>query len=170
MEYVIKIPDNIEIYVEDQKIYFKGYYGTEFLNFSPFKLQILKNELKILNINSKTLILCQTFITLIQQSIKGVLVGYKKQLQLVGVGFRCKIINDKLELKLGFSHLIYEKIPDNLKIECVKSNKIVVKGTNKQQVNEFASFLQSLKFPEPYKGKGIFFKNQKIIRKQGKKV
>ena len=63
--YDIKIPDNIEIYVEDQKIYFKGYYGTEFLNFSPFKLQIIKNELKILNINSKTLILCQTFILII---------------------------------------------------------------------------------------------------------
>lgn len=169
MEHVIKIPNDLEVYIKDCRIYFKGTCGLENLAFSPFKINIFNNQLVITNINNN-LNLCQTFITLIQQSIKGVISGYKKQLNLVGVGFRCKIVDDKLELKLGFSHLIYKKIPCYVKLDCIKSNKIVVRGTNKQKVNEFASLLQSLKFPEPYKGKGIFLKNQKIIRKQGKKV
>lgn len=169
MEHFIKIPNNVNIYCKNQKVYFEGTYGIESLYFSPFRIKIFSDKLIISNINSKNLNFCQTFITLIQQLIRGVISGYKNQLQLVGVGFRCKVVDNKLELKLGFSHLIYTNIPNNIKLECFK-NKIVIKGTSKQKINEFANFLQSLKFPEPYKGKGIFLKNQKILKKQGKKV
>lgn len=102
--------------------------------------------------------------------MRGVISGYKKQLKFVGIGFKCKKVNDQLELKLGFSHLIYQKIPSSILVNCPKPNIIVIKGTNKQKISEFASFLQNFKFPEPYKGKGIFLKDQTILRKQGKKA
>jgi large subunit ribosomal protein L6 len=169
MEYFIEIPSNINVYCENKKIYFKGDYGLEFLDYLPFKIQIFSNKLKISNINIKNLNFCQTFITLIQQLIRGVISGYKNKLKLVGVGFRCKIVDNKLELKLGFSHLVYKNIPNNIKLKCLK-NKIIIKGTSKQKVNEFANFLQNLKFPDPYKGKGIFIKRQNFFKKQGKKI
>lgn len=169
MNYLIKIPKNIKIYCKNNNIYFQGKFGNESLNYLPLKIQILENNLEIQNIYKENLCFCQTFITLIQQSIRGVLSGYKKQLELKGIGFKCKIIHKKLELKLGFSHLIYKDIPEYLVIKCIK-NKIVIKGSNKQKINEFANLIQNLKIPDPYKGKGIFLKNKMILRKQGKKV
>lgn len=170
MKYSVKIPKNINIYCNDNKIYFEGKFGTEVFDYSPFEIKIIENKLEIKNISNKNLEYCQTLITLIQQLIKGVLSGYKQQLKLIGIGFKCKVIENKLELKLGFSHLIYKEIPNFLKVSCIKSNIIVIKGTNPQKINEFISVLQHFKYPEPYKGKGIFLKNQKILRKQGKKT
>jgi large subunit ribosomal protein L6 len=170
MNYHIKIPSTISIELTTTHLFIKGAFGVEKLGYSPFRISICNNELVISNIDFNNSIQCQTFLSLIQQTFRGVLTGYKQQLQLTGIGYKCKIIENKLEFKLGFSHLIYKTIPFYLKVSCPKPNKIVIKGQNKQKIQEFSCLLQNLRFPEPYKGKGIFYKNQKILRKQGKKV
>ena len=170
MTFCIKIPKKIDISININKICIKGTFGEQTINYSNLLFVISDNNLFISSTNSCSLNYLQTFISLIQQSFKGVLTGYKEQLILIGVGYRCRIVDNKLELKLGFSHLINLSIPDFLKINCPKPNKINIIGANKQKIGEFVYNLQNLRFPEPYKGKGIFKKNQKIIRKQGKKV
>lgn len=170
MTFCIKIPKKIDISINVNQIFIKGTFGEQTINYSNLSFVISDNNLFISNTNSCSLDYFQTFISLIQQSFKGVLTGYKEQLILIGVGYRCRIVDNKLELKLGFSHLINLSIPDFLKINCPKPNKINIIGANKQKIGEFVYNLQNLRFPEPYKGKGIFKKNQKIIRKQGKKV
>lgn len=168
--YLLKVPKNVQVLCKKDVIIFKGRYGVNFVNFYPFKVSVLENKLVIKNILSTNFVYCQTFISLLQQSIRGASVGYKMQLELRGIGFRCSVIKNKLELKLGFSQPIYLEIPTFLTARCIKSRKIVLKGASKQRLSEFAHLLQNLKFPESFKGKGIFFKDQKILRKQGKKV
>ena len=170
MSFCIKIPKNINIVIYTNQICIKGIFGEQYLDYSNLSFVVLNNDLFINNINSCSFNYLQTFISLIQQSFRGVLTGYKQQLILLGVGYRCRVIDKKLELKLGFSHFVNLTIPDFLKINCPKPNKINIIGSNKQKIGEFIYILQNLRFPEPYKGKGIFKKNQKIIRKQGKKV
>lgn len=170
MTFCIKIPKKIDINICTNQICIKGIFGEQTLNYSNLKLIILNDNLIIQNNNSCSLSYLQTFVSLIQQTFRGVLTGYKEQLILIGVGYRCRIVNNELELKLGFSHLVNIPIPNFLNISCPKPNKINIMGANKQKIGEFVYNLQNLRFPEPYKGKGIFKKNQKIIRKQGKKV
>lgn len=175
MNSIIKLPDNLKVYFKEDKIFFEGKYGIESVSYFPLIIKIIeKNSLEISNISSNNYYLSRTVLSLINQAIRGVDTGYKNQLQLIGVGYTCQIVDDKIELKLGFSHLIYKKIPSYLKVSCVNTKKkrktIIIQGSNKQKVMEFISLLQNLKYPEPYKGKGIFIKFQKIIRKQGKKV
>lgn len=97
-----------------------------------------------------------------------------QKLKLVGIGYRAFNVenfqNQLLMFKLGFSHLIYFKIPNNIKISCLKFTKIFVFGTSYQDVTQSVSFIQFQKLPEPYKGKGILRENEMIKLKEGKKV
>jgi len=99
---------------------------------------------------------------------------YKKNLTINGIGYNSSILNLKnntiLVLKLGFSHLIYIKIPKNLKVSCISKNKIQIIGSAKEKVSQFAKLIKSYKKPEPYKGKGILYENEKINIKVGKKL
>jgi len=173
--YIIQFPENLKISLKNSKIFFEGNLGIESVSYYPLFIKIIdKNKLEISKISLNNLFYARTIINLINQAIRGVDSGYKFQLNLIGLGYTCKLIDDKIELKLGFSHLISKKIPSYLKVSCFNTKKrkqtIIVQGSNKQKVMEFISLLQNLKYPEPYKGKGIFLKHQKIIRKQGKKV
>jgi len=173
--YIIQFPENLKVYLKDSKIFFEGNLGIEYVSYSPFSIKIIeKNKLEISRISFNNFFYARTVINLINQAIRGVDSGYKFELKLIGLGYTCKLINDKIELKLGFSHLICKKIPSYLKVSCFNTKKrkqtIIVQGSNKQKVMEFISLLQNLKYPEPYKGKGIFLKHQKIVKKQGKKV
>lgn len=175
MNSIIKLPKNLKVYLKNFKIYFEGKYGVESVLYYPLVIKIVeKTNLEISKIDFNNYYYCKTILSMINQAIRGVDTGYKYQLQLIGLGYNCQIVDNKIELKLGFSHLIYKKIPSYLKVFCYNTKKrkkiIIVKGTNKQKVMEFISLLQNLKYPEPYKGKGIFLKYQKIIRKQGKKI
>jgi len=93
---------------------------------------------------------------------------------LIGVGFRVSLLKmfniDLLHFKLGYSHQIYFKIPTTLKICCLKTNQIFIFGFSYLFVTQIASLLRSFKVPEPYKGKGILYTTEKIIRKKGKKI
>ncbi|OGL31150.1 50S ribosomal protein L6 [Candidatus Saccharibacteria bacterium RIFCSPHIGHO2_12_FULL_41_12] len=105
--------------------------------------------------------------SLIQNMIIGVTKGFEKQLEVNGVGFRVALAGTDLKMNLGFSHEVVYPVPEYVKAE-VKQNVITISGISKQQVGQVAAEIRSLKKPEPYKGKGIKYVGEKIIRKSGK--
>ena len=111
---------------------------------------------------------------LLAQAFLGVLFSYRRQLNIVGIGYQAhiekKMEENTLILKLGFSHVIRFQIPSFLEISCPKPRVLLVKGINLQRVNNFASFLRKCKLPSAYKEKGIYFSGEKLKLKQGKKT
>lgn len=105
--------------------------------------------------------------SLIQNMVTGVTKGFEKQLEVNGVGFRVALAGQDLKMNLGFSHEVVYRLPDYVKAE-VKQNLITISGISKQQVGQVAAEIRALKKPEPYKGKGIKYIDEKIIRKSGK--
>lgn len=107
--------------------------------------------------------------TLIQNILVGVSEGYKKELEINGVGYRAAMKGKSLSLQLGLSHDVNYDLPEGIKIECPSNTEIVVSGIEKQVVGQVAAEIRSYRPPEPYKGKGIKYKDEYIFRKEGKK-
>lgn len=107
--------------------------------------------------------------SLIFNAIEGVKNGFVKQLEIVGVGYRAQLEGDLIKLKLGFSHEIEYKAPEGITFE-IKKNIVNISGIDKQLVGQVAADIRAFKKPEPYKGKGIKYVGEKIIRKVGKAV
>jgi large subunit ribosomal protein L6 len=105
---------------------------------------------------------------LIQNMIKGVSEGYKKILDIVGVGYKAELKGNNLLLSMGYSHSIYFIPPDGIKLETPTPTQIVITGINKQLVGQVAAKIRSFRKPEPYKGKGIKYSTEVIRRKAGK--
>ncbi|MFC1703457.1 50S ribosomal protein L6 [Candidatus Omnitrophota bacterium] len=108
--------------------------------------------------------------TLISNMIKGVTEGYKKELEIIGVGFRAQIQGKNLTLQLGFSHPVEYALPEDVKISVPKPNQITVEGLDKAKVGQTAAEIRAFHKPEPYKGKGIRYVGEYVRRKQGKAV
>lgn len=105
--------------------------------------------------------------SLIQNMVTGVSQGFEKKLEVNGVGFRVNLSDNELKMHLGFSHEVVYKIPTGIQAE-VQQNNITIRGISKQQVGQVAAEIRSLKKPEPYKGKGIKYADERILRKSGK--
>lgn len=110
--------------------------------------------------------------SLIANMVEGVTNGYKRELELVGVGYRAGNTGNLLELTLGYSHPIYFSIPDELKLTTVMEKgsnpAVILEGIDKQLIGEIASKIRELRKPEPYKGKGVRYKGEEVRRKAGK--
>ncbi|HHL42323.1 MAG TPA: 50S ribosomal protein L6 [Hellea balneolensis] len=107
--------------------------------------------------------------TMVANLIEGVTNGFKKELELRGVGYRAKMQGSDLVMQLGFSHEVNYKAPDGIKIEAPKPTEIVVSGIDKQQVGQVAAEIRSYRKPEPYKGKGVRYVGEFVRSKEGKK-
>jgi large subunit ribosomal protein L6 len=105
--------------------------------------------------------------TLVNNMVVGVTTGFEKKLEINGVGYRAAVEGNKVKLALGFSHDVFFAIPEGIKI-AVEQNVVTISGINKQQVGQVAAEIRALKKPEPYKGKGIKYIEERIIRKSGK--
>jgi large subunit ribosomal protein L6 len=105
---------------------------------------------------------------LINNLVIGVGVGFTKELVLIGVGFRAQLKGNKLDLQVGFSHPTEIEIPKGLEVTVNKSVEIIISGIDKQKVGHFASIVRGVKPPEPYKGKGIRYKDEYVRKKAGK--
>lgn len=185
-KYSVKIPKDISlIYLPQKKLLiFKKNANTKFIKLKV-KLEIFKNEnvitvttnpyKKTSSLRAKNLkALRGTTLSQIKQSILELSYTFYKKLQLVGVGFRVvNVDNFETELlmfKLGYSHPLYIKIPKNLEISSFKLTKLFISGNSYQDITQAASLIRHHKKPEPYKGKGILYENEKIVLKEGKKV
>ena len=101
--------------------------------------------------------------------VTGVTKGYEKKLELVGVGFRAAVAGKTLNLTLGFSHGVAFPIPEGITIEAPSQTEVLVKGADKQRVGQVAAEIRGIRPPEPYKGKGVKYSDEKISLKEGKK-
>ena len=107
--------------------------------------------------------------TMIENIITGVSNGFERQLEISGVGYRASMQGKNLQLALGFSHDVVYEAPEGITIACPKPTEIVISGIDKQQVGQVASEIRGFRKPEPYKGKGVKYAEERIVRKEGKK-
>ena len=165
----IAIPQGVEVTIDGHKVTVKGPKGTltdEFLNC----VSIAKEENNIvvtLEDETKSNIHGLTR-TLIQNMITGVSTGFEKALEINGVGYRAQKQGKKLVLTLGYSHHVEIEEIEGITIEVPAQNQIIVKGCDKQLVGQVAANIREKRLPEPYKGKGIKYADERIRRKEGK--
>ena len=107
--------------------------------------------------------------TQIQNCVKGVTEGFKKELEIVGVGYRAQMQGNVLKLSLGLSHDVNFEVPAGVTVTAPKPTEVVIEGIDQQQVGEVAANIRKWRRPEPYKGKGIHYKGEYVFRKEGKK-
>jgi large subunit ribosomal protein L6 len=167
---IIKFPKNLKIKIQENNIYFNGVLGTLSLNFKKdIYIYSKKNQLiLIINSEKNKKSILNLYNKLIKIKIKGVLQGFKLNLILKGIGFKTFIENNNLILKLGFSHNITVTIPNNIKI-INQPNNLIFSSIDYIYLTQFVHYIKSFKKPEPYKGKGLLLKNEKILQKEGKK-
>ena len=160
----------IKIFNKNKTIFFKTALSLLSLKFIDNIYFFRKKNKVLLNftLNKNKKDLLNLYNTLIKIKIKGVLQGFKTSLFLKGIGFKAFIDKNNLILKLGFSHDIIFPIPTNIKI-INQSNKLIFYSTDYIFLNQFVHYIKNYKKPEPYKGKGLLLKNEKILQKEGKK-
>lgn len=105
----------------------------------------------------------------VNNMVKGVSEGFERRLQLVGVGYRAQAQGKKLNLALGFSHPVDYSVPEGITVETPSNTEIVIKGIDKQQVGQVAANIRAYRPPEPYKGKGVRYADERVIMKEAKK-
>ena len=129
-------------------------------------------EIKLERKNENAKAMHGTMNALINNMITGVTKGYERGLEILGVGYRFNVQGSKLIINAGYSHQIEKAIPNGLTVELVNNNgsEITIKGIDKQAVGKFAAEVRKIRKPEPYKGKGIRYKDEFIRRKEGKKA
>ena len=167
----IIIPQGVTAGIEGNQIYVKGPKGELKIEVHPHVTLAFDNEgisLTVLNENNKQdKSLWGTFGSLIGNMIKGVTEGFKKQLEINGVGYKAGLKGENLSLEVGFSHPVEIKPENGIKFS-VEKNIITVEGNDKHSVGEMAARIRKVKKPEPYKGKGIRYIDEVVRRKAGK--
>jgi large subunit ribosomal protein L6 len=113
--------------------------------------------------------LAGTMRSLLNNAVRGVSQGFEKKLELVGVGYRAQAQGSKLNLTLGFSHPVEYTVPEGISIETPSQTEILIKGIDKQKVGQAAAEIRAYRPPEPYKGKGVKYADEHIVRKEAKK-
>lgn len=169
----INIPEGVTVNVFDNTITVKGPKGELSYTFnSDMNVTQEENCVVITRPNDLKTVksLHGTTNALIKNMIIGVSEGFKRELEIVGVGYRFSVQGNKINVNAGFSHPVEVIVPSDLKVEQVSTTEIAISGIDKQKVSEFAANIRKLRKPEPYKGKGIRFKGEHIRRKEGKKA
>ena len=168
----ISIPSGVECKVNGSRVEVKGPKGQLVRDMHPnMKIEFKDNEVKVTRPTDRRLdrSLHGLTRTLINNMVLGVSTGYSKQLNIVGVGYKVALKGKDLDLNLGHSHAINYPAPKGIEFEVDgKKNTIVVKGINKELVGQTAAEIRGFRPPEPYKGKGVMYSTEKIIRKAGK--
>jgi len=168
----ITIPKGVDINIAGQAVTVKGGKGSLALDVHP-AVQVLKDD-NVLTFSANKAMensdaLAGTTRALLNNMVTGVSQGFEKKLQLVGVGYRAQAQGKVLNLTLGFSHPVAFSVPDGITIETPSQTEIVVRGSDKQQVGQVAANIRAYRPPEPYKGKGIKYSDEQIVRKEAKK-
>jgi large subunit ribosomal protein L6 len=165
----IQIPKNVEVVFLNNSLNIKGPLGEKKLNIPPFlRLEIQKDIIYISLQDESQKKFWGTFRSVVHNTILGLNQGFQVTLKIVGVGYRVSLEKNALVLRVGFSHDVTLEIPKEIQVKCVKSF-IILQSHDKELVTQYAAYVKSQKMPEPYKGKGILYKKEKIRRKEGKK-
>lgn len=170
---VINIPNGVEVKVQNNRLEVKGPRGTLNMNVNrEAAVKIVGNEINIEKIgkSKKAPALWGLTRALIANMISGVTEGYKKQLELQGVGFRMAVAGKKITMALGFSHPVIMDVPEGLEAKIGDNLTLEISGIDKQAVGQFAAEIRAIKKAEPYKGKGFRYVGEYVRRKAGKKA
>jgi large subunit ribosomal protein L6 len=170
---LIEIPTNVTLEINKNKISIKGPFGVLEKTFLDlFNFQISEANLKIeLKTPQETYKAYHGLTrTLIQNMIIGVTLKFSKNLVMDGVGYKFQIDKNLLIINAGFTHSVIMKIPEDLEVKLESTTKLIISGIDKEKVGSFSAKIRSIRPPEPYKGKGIAYKNEIIRKKVGKKA
>lgn len=169
----IPVPAAVDVQIEGQKVTVKGKNGSMEWNVHDEVGVVLDDgQLKIKAKNASKSAIAQsgTSRALLNNLVIGVTDGFERRLLIVGVGYRAQLSGKVLNLSLGHSHPINFEIPDDVTIETPSQTEIVVKGMDKQRVGQVAANIRAYRKPEPYKGKGVKYSDEQIVRKEAKKT
>lgn len=169
----IVIPEGVTVVTENGVVTVKGPKGELSTTLvSNIEVKVEGNTLETLRANDaiKTKAMHGTTNANINNMITGVTKGFEKALEIIGVGYRFALQGKKLVINAGYSHPVEMEIPEGLTVEANGNTEITVKGIDKALVGEFAANIRKVRQPEPYKGKGIRYKDEHVRRKEGKKA
>tara|TARA_Y100000588_G_scaffold242642_1_gene256763 strand:+ start:1268 stop:1801 length:534 start_codon:yes stop_codon:yes gene_type:complete len=168
----IEVPEGVNLQIETNQVKAKGKLG-ELSMYVSKDVEVSHDEnsvwVKPINDSKRARTMWGTTRSLLNNLVIGVSRGFEKKLVITGVGFRAQIQGKNLVLQLGYSHEIEYPIPDGIKIEAPTQTEIIVSGPDNQKVGQVAAEIRSYRRPEPYKGKGIRYIDEIILRKEGKK-
>ena len=167
------IPEGVTVTNEENNLMVSGPKGTLKMEVkSPITVKIDGNEITLEkgNDTKEANMLHGTMNANLTNLIKGVKEGFSKGLEIIGVGYKFAVRGDKLVINAGYSHPVDMKIPTGIKVEAVSNTEITISGPDKVMVGEFAACVRKVRSPEPYKGKGIRYKDEHVRRKEGKKA
>ena len=168
----VLIPEGVQCQLAKDVLTAKGKLGELTLDIpSEVEVAIVDNSVTIkpLSDSKQARMLWGTIRSLIANLVQGVHEGFTRHLEVNGVGYRAAVQGKELVLNLGYSHDIRYPIPEGIKVTCEKPTMIAIHGADRQRVGQMASEIRAFRKPEPYKGKGVKYKEETIFRKEGKK-
>jgi large subunit ribosomal protein L6 len=167
----IELPSGVEIKISGDEVNVKGPKGNLVQKLHPnVSLEQEDNTITVKAANDSSVPMAGTYRSLVNNMVVGVSNGFEKKLTLVGVGYRAQMQGDKLTLALGYSHPIEYAAPEGITIEAPTQTEVVVRGCDKQKVGQVASEIRAFRPPEPYKGKGVRYADERVVRKEAKKA
>ncbi len=168
----VELPESVRASISGQKVEVTGPKGTrEFMATEDVTVKIEDNKISVTPRGNSKRAKQQWGMsrTQIANLVEGVTAGFRKELEIQGVGYRANIQGTSLKLSLGYSHEVDFKIPTDVKVTCPKPTEVVIEGIDQQVVGQVAANIREWRKPEPYKGKGIRYKGEYIFAKEGKK-
>ena len=168
----VDLPSGVQVNIADGMVSVKGSNGS--LELQLHELVDIVNEDNQLKLSAKqgskqAVAMTGTFRSLVNNMVTGVSAGFEKKLELIGVGYRAKAQGKTLNLVVGYSHPIDYALPEGITAETPSQTEIVIKGADKQLVGQVAAEIRKFRPPEPYKGKGIRYSDERVFRKEAKK-
>ena len=167
----IRVPEGVEVQLSESRIAVKGARGELALDYNPE--MAVKHEdgtITVARPTDQTRHRARHGLTrsLIANMVEGVTQGYKKQLEITGVGYKAEVKPFGLQLALGFSHPVEYRAPAGIKLTAPQPTAVVIEGADKEKVGQVAAEIRALRKPEPYKGKGVKYQGEQVRRKAGK--
>jgi large subunit ribosomal protein L6 len=171
-KHAVAVPSGVEVAIEDQTVRVKGKLGT-LSGTLPADVEVALNDNRVVvsprGGEQRARAMWGMSRTLVQNMVTGVTQGFSTKLEISGVGYRAAVEGKMLTLQLGYSHDIKFAVPDDVTITCETPTAMTITGADRQRVGQIAAEIRSFRKPEPYKGKGIKYAGEKILRKEGKK-
>ncbi|MCK5263178.1 MAG: 50S ribosomal protein L6 [Gammaproteobacteria bacterium] len=168
----VEIPAGVEVSVNGQAVSVKGKNGQMSIDVNE-KVNVAQND-GVLQFSGRegvsgSVAMAGTMRSLTNNIVIGVSQGFEKKLTLVGIGYRAQAQGNVLNLTLGFSHPVNYAVPEGISIETPSQTEVIIKGADKQKVGQVAAEIRAYRPPEPYKGKGVRYADERVIRKEAKK-
>jgi len=168
----VELPKGVEFKQEGNTVTLKGGLGTLSMELNS-EVELTQDD-NVISVAPRSgsrfaTAIAGTMRSLLANMAKGVSTGFERKLELVGVGYRAQAQGNKLNLNLGFSHPVVHEVPEGVQVETPSQTEIVIKGADKQVVGQVAANIRSYRPPEPYKGKGVRYSDERVVIKEAKK-